>query len=251
MAGHSKWANIKHKKGAADKKKAKIFSRITKEIIVAVKTGGPDTETNTRLRTAIIAAKAANMPNSNIERAIKKAAGDADTSTYEEIVYEGYGPEGVAILVECLTDNRNRTGGEVRLIFDRNGGNFASSGAVTWMFHRKSRFVVTGENATENKLLEIVIDVGAEDIEELDDMAEIWGAPDAFEQISKALEAAHIVPEEAGLARSPENYVEIKDIDTARKIMNLIDKLEDQDDVQAVYANFDITDEIMKELSKE
>jgi len=251
MAGHSKWANIKHKKGAADKKKAKIFSRITKEIIVAVKTAGPDAETNTRLRTAIIAAKAANMPSSNVERAIKKAAGDTDTSTYEETVYEGYGPEGVAVLVECLTDNRNRTGGDVRLIFDRTGGNMASSGAVTWMFHRKSRFVVTGENATEEKLLEIVIDEGAEDIEESDDMAEIWGAPDAFEQISKALEAAGIVPEEAGLARAPENYVEVKDVETAKKIMRLIEKLEDQDDVQAVYANFDISDEIMEELSAE
>jgi YebC/PmpR family DNA-binding regulatory protein len=251
MAGHSKWANIKHKKGAADKKKAKIFSCITKEIIVAVKTSGPDVDTNARLRTAIIAAKAANMPNSNIERAIKKAAGDTDTSTYEEIVYEGYGPEGVAILVECLTDNRNRSGGEVRLIFDRTGGNMANSGAVTWMFHRKSRFVVTGENASEDKLLEIVIDAGAEDIEESEGMAEIWGAPDAFEQISNTLEVAGITPEEAGLARVPENYVEIKDAETAGKIMRLIEKLEDQDDVQAVYANFDISDEIIEELSEE
>ena len=251
MAGHSKWANIKHKKGAADQKKAKIFSRITKEIIVAVKTAGPDTDTNTRLRTGIIAAKAANMPSSNVERAIKKAAGDSDTSTYEEIVYEGYGPEGVAVLVECLTDNRNRSGGEVRLIFDRTGGNMANSGAVTWMFHRKSRFVVTGENATEDKLLEIVIDAGAEYIDESEDMAEIWGAADAFEQISKALETGGITPEEAGLARAPENYVEIKDIETARKIMRLIEKLEDQDDVQAVYANFDISDKIMEELSGE
>jgi YebC/PmpR family DNA-binding regulatory protein len=186
-----------------------------------------------------------------MERAIKKAAGDTDTSTYEEIVYEGYGPEGVAVLVECLTDNRNRTGGDVRLIFDRTGGNMASSGAVTWMFHRKSRFVVTGENATEDKLLEIVIDYGAEDIDESENMAEIWGAPDAFEQISKALEAAGIVPEEAGLARAPETYVEIKDAGTAGKIMRLIDKLEDLDDVQAVYANFDISDEVMEKLSEE
>ncbi len=251
MAGHSKWANIKHKKGAADKKKAKIFSRITKEIIVAVKSAGPDMETNTRLRAAIIAAKAANMPNSNVERAIKKAAGDTDTSTYEEIVYEGYGPEGVAVLVETLTDNRNRTAGEVRLLFDRTGGNMANSGAVTWMFHRKSRFVVTGENATEDKLLEIVIEAGAEEIDEADDMAEVWGPPEAFEEISKALEAAGIVPEEAGLARAPENYIEIKDADTAKKIMRLIEKLEDQDDVQAVYANFDIADEIMEAVSEE
>ena len=251
MAGHSKWANIKHKKGAADKKKAKIFSRITKEIIVAVKTGGSEEETNTRLRAAVIAAKAANMPNTNIERAVKKAAGETDTSTFEEIVYEGYGPEGTAILVECLTDNRNRTAGEVRMIFDRNGGNMASSGAVTWMFHRKSRFVVTGENATEEKLLEIVIDAGAEDIDESEGMVEIFGAPGAFLEISKALEQAGITAGEAGLVRIPENTVEIKDIKTAGEILRLVEKLEDQDDVQAVYANFDISDEIAESLIEE
>ena len=251
MAGHSKWANIKHKKGAADKKKAKIFSRITKEIIVAVKTGGPDDETNTRLRTAIIATKAANMPNVNVERAIKKAAGDTDTSAFEEIVYEGYGPAGIAILVECLTDNRNRTGGEIRLLFDRNGGNMANSGAVTWMFHRKSHFVISGENATEDKLLELLIDVGVEDIEASDNMTEIWGAPDAFEAISKALERAAIVPEEADLTRVPENYIEIKEEDKAKKILHLIEKLEDQDDVQAVFTNFDISNEIIGKLSEE
>ena len=160
MAGHSKWANIKHKKGAADQKRGKIFSRITKEIYVAVKNGGGgDTEQNATLRAAVIAAKAANMPSSNVDRAIKKALGDSDTSTFEEIAYEGYGPEGVAILVETLTDNRNRTSGEIRYAFDRNCGNMAASGAVTWMFHRKSHFVITGEHADEDALLEVLIKI--------------------------------------------------------------------------------------------
>jgi len=249
MAGHSKWANIKHKKGAADQKRGKIFSRITKEIYVAVKNGGGgDTEQNATLRAAVIAAKAANMPSSNVDRAIKKALGDSDTSTFEEIAYEGYGPEGVAILVETLTDNRNRTSGEIRYAFDRNCGNMAASGAVTWMFHRKSHFVITGEHADEDALLEIVIDAGAESIDVSDDIAEIWGAPDCFENISKALENAGITPEEANLARDPETSVEINDLKTALKILRLIDKLEDLDDAQAVYANFDLTDEVMEQL---
>ncbi len=248
MSGHSKWANIKHKKGAADKKKGRIFSRIAKEILVAVKTGGSDQETNGRLRAAVAAAKASNMPSTNVERAIKKGSGEGDTTVYDEVLYEGYGPEGVAILVECLSDNRNRTGGEVRLAFDRTGGNMASTGAVTWMFHRKSHFIVTGEKATEEILMDIVLDAGAEDIEEGEGMADIWGAPDCFDAISKALEKANISVEEAGLSRKPENYVELTDPIVAQKILKLIDKLEDLDDVQAVYSNFQIADEIADQL---
>lgn len=251
MSGHSRWANIKHKKGAADKKKGRIFSRISKEIMVAVKAGGTDPETNVRLNAAIIASKAANMPTANVERAIKKASGEGDTSNYEEIVYEGYGPEGVAILIECLSDNRNRTAGEIRMIFDRNGGNMASSGAVTWMFHRKSHFVITGENATEEKLFDLVIDAGAEDLDIEGDVAEIWGPVEAFEKISKALDGAKIAAEEAGLSRKAETSVTINDSEKAKKLLNLIEKFEDQDDVQAVYANFDIPDKIMESIQGE
>jgi len=251
MSGHSKWANIKHKKGAADKKKGKIFSRISKEIMVAVKAGGADPDTNARLNAAMIAAKVANMPTGNVERAIKKASGESgDASNYEEIVYEGYGPEGVAILIECLSDNRNRTAGEIRMIFDRNGGNMANSGAVTWMFHRKCHFVITGENATEEKLFELAIEAGAEDIEINNGIAEIWGHVEAFVTISKALEKAKIEAQEAGLSRKAETLVTINDPEKAKKLLNLIEKFEDQDDVQAVHANFDIPDKIMETIAE-
>lgn len=248
MAGHSKWANIKHKKAAVDRKKGKIFSKLAKEIMVAAKTGGADIDTNNRLRAALTAAKAANMPNDNINRAIKKGCGELDGANYEEIVYEGYGPSGIAILVECLTDNRNRTASEVRMVFDRGGGNLAGSGAVAWMFQRKSRFVVTGEYADEDKLMEVVLDAGAEDIDAEDGIAEIIGPPDAFDKISTALEAAGIATEEAGLIQQPENTVEIKTVDDARKAMKLVDNLEDLDDVQAVHPNFEIDEEIIDSL---
>ncbi|MEI6055913.1 MAG: YebC/PmpR family DNA-binding transcriptional regulator [Lentisphaerota bacterium] len=249
MSGHSKWANIKHQKGAADQKRGKIFSRISKEIIVSVKTGGADPDTNARLRAAVLAARSANMPVANVERAIKKGSGEGtDTASYEEIVYEGYGTDGVAILVECLSDNRNRTGGEIRLIFDRNGGNMAGSGAVTWMFPRKSHFIVAGENATEDKLLDLILEAGAEDLIIENGTAEIWGPVDAFDNISKALEKANIPAEEAGLTRKPENYVQITDKDKASRLIRLVEKFEDQDDVQAVHANFDIPEEILNSI---
>jgi YebC/PmpR family DNA-binding regulatory protein len=248
MSGHSKWANIKHKKGAADIKKGKVFSKLAKEIMVAVKDGGSDADANPRLRTALAAAKAANMPNVNIDRAIKKGAGELDGVTFEEIIYEGYGAGGVAVMVECLTDNRNRTAGEVRMTFDRNQGNLASTGAVTWMFHRKSHVVVTGENADEEKLMDIVLDAGAEDIEIDEDMAEIWAPVEAFEDIVKALEAAGVETSEAAIVQHPENTVEIKDVAIAQQVLRLIDKLEDLDDVQSVTANFDIDTEILEQI---
>jgi YebC/PmpR family DNA-binding regulatory protein len=248
MAGHSKWANIKHKKGAADKKKAKIYSRITKEIFVAVKQGGPDPEMNPSLRSCVIAAKAANMPNANVDKAIKKASGAGDTTNYEEVVYEGYGPDGVGIVVEALTDNRNRTACDVRLIYDRNGGNMAGLGAVTWMFHKKAYFVVSGEWADEEKLMDVVLDAGAEDIEIDGDIAEIWGPVEAFEDLNKAFEAAGIKTDEALLSRKPETKVEIKDPEKAKKMLRLIEKFEENEDVDAVHANFDIADEIMDQI---
>jgi len=186
------------------------------------------------------------MPVANVDRAIKKGSGEGnDGASFEEIVYEGYGTDGVAILVECMSDNRNRTGGEVRAVFDKNGGNMGSSGAVSWMFPRKSRFVVTGENASEEKLMDIVIDAGAEDIEVNDGTAEIWAPVESFDTISKALQAAKITPDEAELTRKPENYVLIKDKDKAARIIRLVEKFEELDDVQNVHANFDIPEEVL------
>ncbi len=248
MAGHSKWANIKHKKGATDKKRGKIFSKLAKEIMVAAKNGGGDETMNPSLRTALVAAKAANLPNENIKRAIKKGTGELEGVHFEELVYEGYGAGGTAFIVECLTDNKNRTASDVRMTFDRSAGNLASSGAVTWMFQKKSHFVIVGENADEEKLMDIVLDAGAEDIEINNDVAEIFGPQDVFEDISKALEDAGIKTEEASIIQHPENTIEIKDVKTAQQVMRLFDKLEDLDDVQSVHSNHDIEDEIMEQL---
>jgi len=251
MAGHSKWANIKHKKGAADKKKAKIFARITKEIIVGARDGGGDPDANPRLRTALTAARSANMPNANIERAIKKGTGEIAGESFEELNYEGYGPGGVAVYVECLSDNKNRTASEIRMIFDRNGGNLAGQGAVMWMFHRKARFIVTGEAADEEKLMELLIDAGAEDISVDDGVAEILADTEYFEEISAALEDAGIAVEESGIIYHPENTMKIEDENTARQALRLIEKLEDQDDVQAVHSNLDIPSDILEKISQE
>ncbi|MCP3965152.1 MAG: YebC/PmpR family DNA-binding transcriptional regulator [Lentisphaerae bacterium] len=248
MAGHSKWANIKHKKAAADKKKGKVFSRIAKEIMVAAKMGGGDADSNPRLRSALTSAKGVNMPNVNIDRAIKKGLGELGDVVFEELTYEGYGPAGVAVLVECLTENRNRSASEVRMVFDRSGGNLASSGAVAWMFHRKAHFVITGENADEDKLMEIVLDAGAEDIEVDGEVADIWGPPESFEDIMKALEEAGVATDEAAVERQPENTVELKEVKEGNSVLRMIDKLEDLDDVQAVTANFEIADEIADQI---
>jgi YebC/PmpR family DNA-binding regulatory protein len=250
MSGHSKWANIKHKKANADKQRAKIFTRLAKEIMVAAKHGGGDVDSNPRLRHAVAAAKNVNMPNANIDRAIKKATGERDSVIFEDITYEGYGAGGVAILIECLTDNRNRTAGEIRSIFDKSNGNLAGTGAVSWIFKRKSHFVITGENADEEKLFNTTVDAGAENIEIENDVAEIYGAPDAFEKISKALQSAGIAVEESGIIQSPENIIEIKETSVARQVLTLIEKLEELDDVQAVYANFDIPQNIIEEVGK-
>ncbi len=249
MAGHSKWANIKHKKGAADKKKGKIFSRIAKEIMVAAKMGGGDASANPRLRSALAAAKAANMPNVNIDRAVKKGLGELGDVVFEEIVYEGYGAEGVAVLIECLTDNRNRSASDVRMTLDRNCGNLAAGGAVSWMFHRQAHFVVTGENADEEILMDIVLDAGAEDIEAGDGVADIWGPPECFEAVMEALAKAAVETREAGLVRRPENTIVLKNIDKAKQVLRLIDRLEDLDDVQEVTANFEIDDSIADEVA--
>ncbi len=249
MSGHSKWANIKHKKGAADAKKGKIFSKFAKEIMVAVKASGKDPDANPRLRLALAGARAANMPRENIDRAIKKGAGELGDVTFEEITYEGYGPAGTALIIECLTDNRNRTLGDVRMTLDRTGGNMANSGAVGWMFQRKAHFTIEGENADEEKLMDIVLDAGAEDIEVDDGSAEIWAAPEAFEAIQKALEAAGIEPTESGIVRKPDNKVDVKELSTAQQVLRLIDKLEDLDDVQAVHSNAEIAEDVLDQIA--
>ena len=249
MSGHSKWANIKHKKDAADKARGRIFSRLGKEIMVAAKMGGGDVDTNPRLRSGIAAAKAANMPNANIDRAIKKGLGELGDVTFEEIQYEGYAAGGVALLIDCLTDNRNRSASEVRTTLDRNNGNLASSGSVAYMFKRQSHFVIEGENADEDKLMDIVLDAGAEDLIVEDGVAEIWGEPSAFEAIANALEAAGITASEAAVTRRPDNTVSITDVHTAEQILKLIDKLEDLDDVQEVTGNFEIDDSIADQVN--
>ena len=249
MSGHSKWANIKHKKDAADKARGRIFSRLGKEIMVAAKMGGGDVDTNPRLRSGIAAAKAANMPNANIDRAIKKGLGELGDVTFEEIQYEGYAAGGVALLIDCLTDNRNRSASEVRTTLDRNNGNLASSGSVAYMFKRQSHFVIEGENADEDKLMDIVLDAGAEDLIVEDGVAEIWGEPSAFEAIADALAAAGITASEAAVTRRPDNTVTITDVHTAEQVLKLIDKLEDLDDVQEVTGNFEIDDSIADQVN--
>lgn len=249
MSGHSKWANIKHRKGAADARKGRAFSRLAKEIMISARAGGGDISANTRLRTALAAARNANVPKDNVERAIKKGTGEIAGGQIEELVYEGYGAGGAAILVECATDNRNRTASEIRMLFDRNNGVLAGSGAVTWMFKRKAHLVVTGEAADENRLMELLIDAGVEDIEVEDGSADIWGPPDSLEALGAALAKAGIKAEEAALAQRPDNYVDVSDRDIARQLIRLVEKLEDHDDVQGVHSNFDISAAILQELS--
>ena len=251
MSGHSKWANIKHQKAAADKVKGKIYSRQAKEIMVAAKMCGGDPNGNPRLRSALTAARAANMPNVNIDRAIKKGLGELGDVTFEEIVYEGYGAGGVAVLVECLTDNRNRTTSEVRMVFDRANGNMAGAGSVAWMFKRQARFVVSGEWADEDKLMDVVLEAGVNDISVDDGVAELWADPECFEPVMQALNAAGITPDEAEQTRRPDNVTAITDVGTARQVLRLIDRLEELDDVQLVTANFEIDDAIAEQLEEE
>jgi YebC/PmpR family DNA-binding regulatory protein len=248
MSGHSKWANIKHKKEAADKKKGKAFSTLAKEIMVAAKVGGGDPTTNPRLRAALTAAKAINLPNANIERAIKKGMGELGDVTFEEIVYEGYAAGGVAVMVECLTDNRNRSTSDVRMVFDRNGGNMAASGAVSRIFKRQAHVVVSGEWADEDKLMELFLDADINDIEIEDGVAEIWADTENFEALVKICEENGIVTETAEVIRRAEMVVELTDAKIANQVVRLVDKLEDLDDVQLVTANYEISDAIADQI---
>ena len=253
MAGHSHSSNVKYRKDRVNAAKAKAFSKVARMITVAAKLGGGDPEANPRLRLAVDKARMVSMPKDNIERAIKKGTGDGDLGDYEEILYEGYGPFGVAILLEVLTDNRNRTAPEVRKLFDRSGGNLGSTGAVAWMFERKAVFPVDASaGAEEEQLMEMVLDVGAEDLAALGDGDfEIHAAPSDFESVRKALAAAE-APVHGGEVRyMPTNEVDLSTADEARKLLNLIDALEDLDDVQNTYSNFRISDEIAAHLEED
>jgi len=250
VSGHSKWASIKHKKAAVDAKRGKLFSRLSKEITVAAKTGGGDVDMNPRLRTAVSSAKEANMPNDNIERAIKKGTGELPGVSYDELVYEGYGVGGVAILIEVLTDNKNRTASEIRSIFTKRNGNLAASNAVAWMFSKKGFFSVKKDSVDEDTLLTVALDAGAEDVKSEDEYYEVLTAPQDFLAVKEALENNKIVAETAEITSIPSTTVRIDSVKEAKQVLDLIDVLEDQDDTQNVYANFDIPDEIMDKLEE-
>lgn len=242
MSGHSKWATIKHKKGALDAKRGKIFTRLIKEITIAAKGGGGDPDGNPRLRGAIVAAKAENMPADNIKRAIQKGTGELEGAAYEEMTYEGYGPGGVAIIVEVLTDNRNRAASEIRHAFAKNGGNLGETGSVGYMFTKKGVIVVAKSAADEDKLTEIVLDAGAEDLSDEGENWEIITAPKDFEAVTNALKAAKIATEHGEVTMIASTYTKLEGAPAAA-MLRLLDVIEDLDDTQNVYSNFDMDEE--------
>jgi YebC/PmpR family DNA-binding regulatory protein len=246
MSGHSKWSSIKHKKGAADAKRGKIFTRLAKEITVAARDAGGDPDMNPRLRNAISDAKSQNMPNDNIDRAIKRGTGEIEGVSYDEITYEAYGPGGVAILIETMTDNRNRTVAELRHLLSKNNGNLGESGSVSYMFDRKGYIVVDKEKKSEEELFEIAIEAGAEDLKQDDDNFEIFTEQDTFEDVKKAVEDAGIKPEVAEISMIPQTYVKVEGAD-AKSMLKLYEILDDHDDVQNIYANFDIDDDELED----
>lgn len=245
MSGHSKWSTIKHKKGAADAKRGKIFTKLIKEITTAARLGGGDLTGNARLRKAVDDGKAANMPSDNIDRAIKKGTGELEGVIYEEIAYEGYGPEGVAVYLEIMTDNRNRTVAEIRHMFSKYNGSLGENGCVAWMFDSVGLIVVAKENTTEEHLFEVAAEAGADDIRDEGDRFEIHTAVDCFDSVSKAIKDAGIKTESAELTRLPQTSVALEG-KSAETMLKLYYALEDHDDVQNIYANFDIADEIME-----
>ena len=247
MAGHSQFKNIMHRKGRQDAAKSKLFGKLAREITVSAKIGIPDPEMNPRLRAAIIAARAENMPKDNIERAIKKASG-GDAETFEEIRYEGYGPGGVAVIVEVLTDNRNRTAGEVRATFTKSGGNLAETGAVSFMFDRVGVIEYGAAVAGADAMFEAALEAGADDVVSGENGHEIYAAPDQFGAVSKALEAKFGEPRRAALVWRPQNTVAVND-EQGEKLLKLIESLNEHDDVQNVYANFEVSDEFMQRMS--
>lgn len=248
MSGHSKWANIKRRKGAVDAERAKAFTKISREIIVAVQQGGPDPDGNFRLKLMIQKAKAANMPNDNINRCIQKAAGNGEDTKYDEIVYEGYGPAGTAILLEIMTDNRNRTASEIRYLFSRNGGNLGETGCVAWMFDRVGKIIVPMDGKEDDDVMMIALDAGAEDVSFEDNAGEIITLPEELENVRKALLEAGLEITDAEVTRIPQNTVPIEDVEQARQVLKLYDALDECDDVQNAYSNFEISDDILEQI---
>jgi YebC/PmpR family DNA-binding regulatory protein len=248
MSGHSKWASIKHKKAAQDAKRGKIFTKVIRELAVAARMGGGDPDSNPRLRKAISDAKGVNMPADNIKRAIMKGTGELEGVTYDEVSYEGYGPGGVAIFLEVLTDNKNRAVSELRHIFSKSGGNIGESGCVAWMFSRKGYIVVEKSKATEDDLLEIILEAGAEDLREDGSNYEIFTPPDKYEAVVEALGKNNIEMAASNLGQIPQNYVQLEG-KQAQQLLRLMEELEDHDDVQNVWANFDIDEEEIAKYS--
>lgn len=244
MSGHSKWATIKHKKGAADAKRGKVFTRLIKEITIAAKSGGGDPDGNPRLRTAILAAKAENMPADNIKRAVQRGTGELEGLSYDEITYEGYGPGGVAIIVDVLTDNKNRAVSEIRHAFSKNGGNLGAEGAVAWMFSKKGVISIAKDAASEDKLMEIVLESGAEDLNDEGEHWEILADPKDFEAVTDALKAAKIPTETAEVTKIASTYTKLEG-SQANAMMRLLETIEDLDDTQNVYSNFDFDESSM------
>ena len=247
MSGHSKWSSIKHKKGAADAKRGKLFSKLARAIIVAAKEGGGDPANNLALQNAIEKAKSYSMPKDNIDRAIAKGAGnDADSAAFETIVYEGYGPEGVAVIAEALTDNKNRTAADVRHIFTKFGGNLGTTGAVAWQFERRGVVLVSASGADEDELFLAAADAGAEDVEADGDVIQVTSPPENLASVREAIETSGFTIESSELSLLPKTTVAIDDESKARQLMRLIEALEDNDDVQDVYANFDIPEQVLE-----
>jgi YebC/PmpR family DNA-binding regulatory protein len=248
MSGHSKWATIKHKKGALDAKRGKIFTRLIKEITMAAKSGGGDPEGNPRLRTAVAAAKAENMPADNIKRAIQRGTGELPGATYEEITFEGYGPGGVALLVDVTTDNRNRTVSEIRHVFTKGGGNLGEAGSVAWMFHKKGQIVVSKTAAKEDDLMNIVLENGGEDLNDDGDNWEVLTAPNAYEGVLEAIKKANMEVVHSAIGMVPQNYIKLEG-PAASQMIRLLEAIEDQDDVQNVYSNFDVDQKQLEEVA--
>jgi len=248
LSGHSKWANIKHRKAAQDAKRGNLFQKLVKAVIIAAKEGGGDPAMNMRLKAAIDRAKAASVPNDNIIRGIKRGTGEIEGAQYEEITYEAYGPNGVAILIEVLTDNRNRAASEIRALLTRNGGSLGEAGSVAWMFERKGTIEVSGKDLDEEALMTAALEAGAEDLEQQDEGFAVYTDPASLPDVRDALEKAGYSIERAETEMVPKNTVQISDPEKARKMLRLMDLLEENDDTQNVYGNFDIPDEIMENL---
>jgi YebC/PmpR family DNA-binding regulatory protein len=250
MAGHSHSANIAHRKAAVDNKRSKVWSKISKAILVAVKMGGGDPDMNLRLRYAILDARSVSMPKDNIERAIKSGLGELGGANVEECLYEGYGPGGVAIICEIMTDNRNRTASEIRKIFDIHGGKLGATNCVAWMFERKGIFLIAADKASEEQLMEVALEAGADDIHHEGEQFEVTCPLDAFNAVSNALDAANIPVETKQITRISANTVDVTDVETAKTILKLLEQLDDHDDVQSVSANYEMSDEVMAAASE-